>query len=560
MGEIAQKSLGITIDEFIAKNKYNISLQPIKDIHLDPAITQLAIIAPADNPKYLYIFGSVAILIILIAAINYMNLSTAQSSARAKEVGIKKVSGSLKGYLIKQFLTESILLSLISLILAVILTENILPYFNNLLGIKLELNPFKQWYTIPILLGIAFIIGLISGIYPAFILSSFEPIRVLKGKLNESLKYGRLRSVLVIIQFSISIVLIVGSFIMFRQIRFMLHKDLGFNINQLMVISNASAIDNHIKTFKETLLGIPEVMKVCASTAVPGHSESGRTYVVEGRTGEVMDFKIDYIDYDFFDTYGMKLYSGRFFNNTYSTDENACIVNESTVKQLSLANPLATRFVDGFERLSIIGVAKNFNYESLQSEINPYIFRLKDDNSNYRFISIRLSPAASTKTINEIEKVWDEFAPDDPFQYFFMDQDFAVKYREERQNAQLSVLFTLLAIIIASLGLFGLVSFAIKQRTKEIAIRKTLGSSIAKVFYLFSRKFILLVFISALISWPLTYVFAKNWLQNFYYRINLRIFDFLTGFIIVFVIAFITIGFKILKSARTNPVNALRYE
>jgi putative ABC transport system permease protein len=560
MGEIAQKSLGITIDEFIAKNKYNIYLQSIKDIHLNPAIKQLANTVPANNPKYLYIFGSVALLIIIIAAINFMNLSTAQSSARAKEVGIKKVSGSLKGIIIRQFLTESILLSLTSLILAVILTENILPYFNNLLGIKLQLNPFRHWYTIPALLGATLIIGLFSGSYPAFFLSSFEPIRVLKGKLNESLKNGRLRSILVIIQFSISIVLIVGTFIMFRQIRFMLYKDLGFNKNQLMIISHASAIDNHIKTFKEKLLGIPEVMKVSASTAVPGHSESGRTFVVEGRTGDVMEFKINYIDYDFFDTYGMKLYSGRFFDNTYSTDENACIVNESAVKQLNLGNPFATVLVDGFERLSIIGVAKNFNYESLQNEINPYIFKLKNNNSHNGFISIRLSPIASTKTINEIEKVWDQFAPDDPFQYFFMDQDFAVKFREERQNAQLSVLFTLLAIIIASVGLFGLVSFTIKQRTKEIAIRKILGSSIEKIFCLYLRRFILLVFLSALISWPLTYIFAKNWLQNFYYRIDLRIFDFLTGFIIVLVIVFITIGFKLLKSARTNPVNSLRYE
>lgn len=560
MGEIAQKSLGMTIDEFITKNKYTIYLQSIKDIHLDPVVTQLANTVPADDPKNLYIFGSVAILIIIIAAINFMNLSTAQSSKRAKEVGIKKVSGSSKGKLIRQFLAEAIILSILSLILAIILLENMIPYFNNLLGIKLQFNLFRHWFVIPVLLGATFIIGLFSGSYPAFFLSSFNPARVLKGKLNESLKNGRLRSILVILQFTISILLIVGTFIMFRQIRYMLHKDLGFNKDHLLVISHASAIGNHEKAFKEALLEIPEVMKATTSTAVPGHSESGRTYVVEGKAGEVMDFKINYIDYDFFDTYGMKLSSGRAFNNSYSTDNKACIVNESTVKQFNLAHPLTTRLVDGFEKLNIIGVIKNFNFEPLRNEINPYIFKLKDDKTNFGFISIRFSPKATTKTIGKIEKVWDEFVPDDSFQYFFMDQDLASKYKQEKQNAQLSVLFTILAIIIASLGLLGLISFTIEQRVKEIGIRKAMGASVTNIFYIISRRFILLVFISAFVSWPLTYFFVRNWLYNFYYRINPRPFDFITGFLVVLIIAFVTIGYQIFKSARTNPVDVLRYE
>jgi putative ABC transport system permease protein len=560
MGVLVQKSLGITIDEFINKNKYTIYLQPMKDIHLNPSITQVSSTKPASNPKYLYIFGSVAVLILIIASINFMNLSTAQASKRAKEVGIKKVSGSSKGLLIRQFSMESMLLSLISLVFAIVLIENVLPYFNNLLGIELQMNLFSRWFMIPLLLAFSVLVGLLSGSYPAFFLSSFNPAVVLKGKLNNKMKHGWFRSILVVLQFSISIILIVGTIIMVRQIRFMLNKDLGFNKEQLMVIARADAIGNHVTAFKEALGKIPGVMKISASTAVPGHSESGKTYTVEGQTGDVMDFKINYIDYDFFDTYGIKISSGRDFNESFAADNNACIVNESAIKQLNLNNPFAANLVDGYERLNLVGIVKNFNFESVQSQINPYIFRYKGDENNYGYISLKLSKEATTSTIKETEKVWDAFASGNPFQYFFMDQDFAQKYKEEKQGAQLSVIFSVLAVIIASLGLFGLTSFTIEQRTKEIGIRKTMGATVRSIFYLISKEFVLLVSISTLIAWPLIYYFAKNWLQNFYYRIELRPFDFLSGFMIALVIALFTISYKTVKSARINPVTALRYE
>ncbi len=560
MGEIAQKSLGITIDEFIDKYKYSIHLQPILDIHFNPAITMVGNAKPASNPKYLYIFGSVAILIIVIATINFMNLSTAQASKRAKEVGIKKVSGSSKGMLIRQFATESMVLSFLSLVVAIILIENVLPYFNNLLGIKLQLNLFGNWVIIPVLLAFSVLVGLLAGSYPAFFLSSFIPSVVLRGKMNDKMRHGRLRSLLVILQFSISIILIVGTIIMVRQIRFMLNKDLGFNKEQLMVITHAEAIGNHSKTFKDALARIPEVMKVTSSTAVPGHSESGRTYTVEGRTGEVMDFRINYIDSDFFDTYGMKLSSGRTFNESFATDNTACIVNESAIKQLNLNNPFSTYFIDGYERLNLVGVVKNFHFESLQSQINPYIFRQKDEGSNYGFFSIRFSTEASARTIKEIEKVWDGFASDNPIQYFFMDQDFAQKYKEEKQSAHLSGIFSILAVIIASLGLFGLTSFTIEQRTKEIGIRKSMGATATGIFYLVSKEFVILISISTVIAWPLIYFLARKWLQNFYYRTDIKPLDFLTGFLVAILIALITISYRTIRTARTNPVEALRYE
>lgn len=560
MGELAQQALGITIDELITKNKYTISLQPITEIHLNPKITQPANTKPANNPKYLYIFGSIALLIIIIAVINFMNLSTAQASKRAKEVGIKKVSGSTKGMLVRQFLTESILLSFASLVLAVVVIENFLPYFNRMLGIGLQLNLFSNWTTIPALLGLSLILGLIAGSYPAFFLSAFNPYTVLKGKFRDSMKNGRLRSILVIFQFSISIMLIAGTFIMFRQIRFMLNKDLGFNKEQLMVITHADAIGNHFKAFKDELAKIPEVLKVASSTAVPGHSESGKTYVVEGRVGEIMEFKINYIDYDFFETYGIKLTSGRDFNESFTDDNSSCIVNEIAVQRLNLHDPLSTRLVDNFEKLSIVGTVKDFHFESLQNEINPYVFKFKAENRNYGFFSIRLSTRATSQTIKDIENAWNTFANNDPIQFFFMDQDFEQKYQEEKQSARLSVIFSILAVIIASLGLFGLTSFTIEQRTKEIGIRKTMGASMPGIFYLISKEFVGLVSVSALISWPLIYFVAKNWLQNYHYRIELRPWDFLAGFIIALLVSLITISYRTIRSARTNPIEALRYE
>jgi putative ABC transport system permease protein len=557
LGPGIQQSFGISFEEFIAKNEYKFYLQPLQNIHLNPTITQFT--KPASNPKYLFIFGSVAILIIIIAAINFMNLSTAQASKRAKEVGIKKVSGSSKGMLVRQFLTESTLLSFLSLVLAIIFVETALPYFNNLLGVNLQMNYFNNWVTIPVLFVLAVFIGVLAGSYPAFFLASFNPYLVLKGKLVESMKNGRLRSIMVILQFSISIVLIIGTIIMFRQIHFMINKDLGFNKEQLLVIDRADIIGNRIDPFKEAIAKIPNVIKVASSTAVPGHSESGYAYMVEGKSGEVYDFRINYVDSNYFDTYGIKFLSGRAFNKLYATDRNACIVNECAVKRLSIGNPFTTRLVEGDNKLSIIGVVRNFHYEALQTEINPYIFRLKEK-TNYGFISLKLSKNATASTIKEIEKVWKDYASNDPIQYFFMDQDFALKYKEEKQNAQLSVIFSILAIIVAALGLFGLTSFTIEQRTKEIGIRKTMGTPLISIFYLISKEFIILVSISTVIAWPLIYFIANNWLQNYYYRITLSPSDFLIGFIIAFVITLITISYRTIKLALTNPIEALRFE
>ncbi len=558
LGPAIKKSFGITMEEFIAKNNYNIYLQPLGKIHLNPSITQFTKL-PA-NPKYLFIFGGIALLILLIAAFNYMNLSTAQSSRRAKEVGIKKLSGSSRLKLIGQFLGESLFLSFISLGFAIIIVENSLPFFAKLLGTELQINYFSNWYTLPVLIFLSFIIGILAGAYPAFLLSSFNPYTVLKGRINDSLRTGSLRKVLVIFQFSISIILIVGTIVMFRQIQFMLNKDLGFNKEQLLVISRAGIIGNRTNAFKEAMAKVPAVLHISGSTAVPGRSESGTSYVLEGRPGDLFEFKINYVDYDFFETYGINLATGRSFNESFPSDKAGGIINESTTRQLNISNPLGSSLMDDQQKIPIIGVVKDFHYQSLRSEISPYIFRFKNENINYGYFSLSLSKNATSAAIKEIENIWRKFAPETPMQYYFMDQDFDQKYKEEKQNSGLAILFTILAIFIAGLGLFGLTSITIEHRTKEIGIRKTMGATPMEIIIMLSKEFIVIVAIATVVAWPIIFLIAKNWLQNYYYRINLGAMDFLSGLLVAIIITIIVIGYHTIKSSRSNPVDALRYE
>jgi len=567
IGPLLEQYLNISLQEFFDQgNLYYYKLQPFLTIHLDPSISHE--VKPATDPRYLYIFGSIAILIIIIAAINFMNLSTAQAAKRAKEVGIKKVSGSSKGMLVRQFLIESILLSLFSLLLAVIILELTLPFFNQILSSKLSIDYLGNWYTLPGLFIISILVGIISGSYPAFYLSSFKPVSVLKGSIKDSMKNGKLRSILVILQFSISIILIIGTLIIFKQINFMLHKNMGFDQDKLLVLSRAHVIGNKIEAFKNELLEINGIKNISASTAAPMHNNNGNGYTIEGRAKESFLLETNWVDDDFFDTYEIKLSSGRLFDESYQTDKDACIVNESAVRNYDLKDPFSTRIIapddneedDELNYMPIIGVVKDFHFRSLHYKIEPYIFRFKNEDINWGYISIKINKEAGDDILSKVEDVWNNFAPDDPIQYFYMDQELNNLYQEEQQNAKLSIVFTILGIIIASLGLFGLTSFTIEQRTKEIGIRKAMGASVGKIFFLISKEIMVLVSISTLIAWPVIYYTANNWLQNYVYKISLNVFDFLIGFIIALAIAIITITYRTLKAARLNPAHSLRYE
>ena len=558
-----QKFMGISLSDFNAKgNKLSYDLQNLKDIHLDSSVQQQ--FKDAGDPKYLKILGSLAILIIVIAAINFMNLSTAQASRRAKEVGIKKVGGSTRGLLIFQFLTESFILSFISLLIALIFIKVTLPYFNALIGAHLKLNLLSNWYSIPCLVLFTLVVGFLSGSYPALYLSSFNPYEVLKGSVKKSFHNGLLRRVLVVFQFAVSILLIVGTLIMYRQIKYMLNKDLGFNKEQIMVIEKTGLLGTKMKSFKDAVKGIPGVINIGSSTAVPGRNNRTATYKMEGRS-DLVDLETNFIDYDYLNTYGITMISGRAFNDSFASDYQSCIINESAVKNFGITDLEKTRFTPpgdprSLTYLQVIGVVKNFNFRSLHDKIGPYIFCLKNDGYAAGYLSVKLMAQNYTKTLGEIESKWKEFTISKPLEYYFVDKDFEKMYEQDKQNARMAVIFSILAIFIASLGLFGLTSFTVEQRTKEIGVRKAMGSTVTGIYGVITKEVLILVSLSSLIAWPIVYFVADKWLQNFYYKIPLSVFSFLAGLMIAVGIAILTISYRILRAAVINPAKSLKYE
>jgi putative ABC transport system permease protein len=564
LGTEIQQYLGISINDFFAQgNRYRYYLQNLTDIHLDPSIRQQ--LKEASDPKYLTIFGSIAILVILIAAVNFMNLSTAQSSKRAKEVGIKKIGGSTNGMLIAQFLFESFILTFVSLILAIIFIMVSLPYFNNLLGESLDLKLFTGWYAIPVLVLFSLVVGFLAGSYPAFYLSSFNPYEVLKGGMKNSMKNGWLRRVLVVFQFAVSILLIVGTLIMYRQIKYMLNKDVGFNKEQLLVINRARALGSQVTAFKKEVREIPGVINIASSTAVPGRNNNNIGYMLEGSPEKTLLIQTNWIDDDYLDVYGMTLTSGRTFNALFGSDREACLVNEAAVKNFGVSDIEKTRFMvpsdsARMKYFPVIGVVKNFNFESLRTPVGPYIFRYKTDDFLWGYLTVKISAKDYPETIAGIGNIWKQFTSDDQLQYYFVDEDFKQMYNQEKQNARMAVVFSLLAIFIAALGLFGLTSFTVEQRTREIGLRKAMGASITEIYIVISKEVIILVSVSSLIAWPLIYYIAVNWLENFYYRLNPGVFSFLAGLSIVLGTAILTISYRVLRAGRVNPAQSLKYE
>ena len=373
-----------------------------------------------------------------------------------------------------------------------------------------------------------------------------------------------LRRILVVFQFAVSILLIIGTMVMYRQINYMLNKDVGFNKEQLMVLESAHAVGQKMRSFKEEVKAIPGVVNIASSTAVPGRNNNNNGYGIEGRSDESFLLTTNWVDYDFLDTYGMTMASGRSFDESFSSDSTACLINESAVKNFSLTDPEKLRFVepgDGERQFRpVLGVVKNFNFESLRNPINPYIMKVQDRNFFWGYVTVRLRPGDLEKTIAAIEAKWNEFVPGSPMQYYFLDEDFEKMYIQEKQNAQMAVIFSILAIFIAALGLFGLTSFTVEQRTKEIGVRKAMGSSIGGIYVEISKEIVILVSISALIAWPVMYYWSGKWLENFYFRISPGLFSFASGLIIAIGIALLTISYRIMKAARVNPAQSLKYE
>jgi len=561
-----KSAINISLDEFKKSGGFvRASFIPLTDIHLHSNKT--AELYGNGNIQYVYIFSAIALFILLIACVNFMNLSTARSSNRAKEVGVRKVLGSFKKNLIQQFLTESILISFIALLLAILIASLLLPYFNELAGKSIYLRSLFQPGMIASLLLLMLIVGLVAGSYPAFFLSSFQPIQVLKGKLAAGFKRSWLRSALVVFQFAVSIILIIGTIVIYNQLNYIRSKDIGFNRNQVIVINNTSALGEQASIFRNELLQISGVQNATMSGYLPvNYSRSNDAFFTSSTLDQktAMSMQNWSVDENYVSTLDIKLLQGRNFSLQFPSDSTGILVNEAAAKFLGtqeLINKKLYRITDiqtkKIVEYHIIGVIKNFNFSSLRDVVTPLGLLFEKDNGN---ISVRINTANTANTIAQIKNRWHTIAPNKPFDYSFMDEQFNNLYTGEQQTGRLSVTFSILAIVIACLGLFGLVTYAAEQRTKEIGIRKVLGANVQNILAMLSKDFLKMVIISIVIAFPIAGWVMTKWLQDFAYRVNISWWVFGFAALVTIVIALLTISFQAIKAAIANPVKSLRTE
>ncbi|MEP6949775.1 MAG: ABC transporter permease [Ginsengibacter sp.] len=554
-----------SMDEFKrAGNRLEYSLIPLTKIHLYSDLSYE--LAPNGNIQFVYIFSIVALFILVIACINFMNLTTARSANRAREVGIRKVLGTERKELILQFLTESTLMVILSLIIAVGTTSLVLPLFNTVANKSMTLGSLFSPLILPLLIALPFVVGLLAGIYPAFYLSAFKPIEVLKGKLKLGGKSSGLRSVLVVFQFATSIFLIIGTIVIYKQLYYIQTKDIGFKKEQVLIINDVYVLNNNAMAFKNDVLQMNGVLSATISGFLPvDHTNrNNRSY----STGAAIDTKNGFnmedwvIDYDYIKTMGMQIIKGRNFSKDFGSDSGAVIINEETAKVLGYDDPIGKKIYtsDGDNKsisFNIIGEVKNFNYESLRQNIGTLGFFL---GNNTGLESFKVNASNINNLLIQVEKKWKAMAPGTPFSYRFLDDSFNSMYRSEQRVGKIAMIFSVLAILIACLGLFGLATFVAEQRTKEIGIRKVLGASVQGIVQLLSKDFIIMVGIAFVIATPVGWYFMHRWLQEFAYRIDIGWWIFAVAGITALFIALVTVSFQAVKASLANPAISLRTE
>jgi len=569
VGPIVQQAMGIDLEQFeAAGNSYGYRLMPLADIHLHSGLRFE--LEPAGNPLYVYLFLVAAIIVLVIAGINFMNMATAQSSSRSKEVGLRKVVGSRKTQLISQFLTESVVLSLLALVVAVILVYVLLPGYNNLIRMDLEFNLFDQSWILPLLVLFAILIGVFSGGYPAFVLASFKPTAVLSSsKGTGGRNKGILRNLLIVMQFTTTIVILLGTVVVNRQLTFMQNKETGFEKENVLVVHRSEVLGNRIDAFKEEVTSHSNVINAAHSTHIPSGGFMGNAHWLEGRgSDEIFTLATYRTSYDFDKALDLELVQGRFFSRDMPTDSVGVVVNEATLKVLGIDDPLNTRFLQPSyvgnpdEYMPIIGVVKDFHFESMSNEIKPMAIHFMDGNQNGKLI-LKLGSGSKRETLAFIQDRWETITAEHPFEYTWMDEEFGKLFDDERKTGQLLSIFSILSIFVTCLGLLGLISYATSQRRKEIGIRKIMGASIKIVMTLLSRETSLLLGISSLLSIP-AYFGIRVWLQKFAYHLNFHWgFYFLVLILvtlIVLILAILTVSIHSYRAASANPVDCLRYE
>lgn len=568
------KFMGKSLKELEALgNYYVIEIQSLKDIYLNSDFT--VDIGLMGNKDYIYLFSAIAIFIIILACINFMNLSTARSANRSKEVGVRKALGSRKSHLIRQFLVESILVSLISIMAGILLVITVLPLFNNITGKVLIMPDYNFIFIGSVVMG-AFFVGVLAGIYPAFYLSSFKPVETLKGKVSLGTGNSFIRSGLVVFQFFISILLIIGTIAIYQQINFIQNKELGFKKERVLLVNDAYMLNEQRQAFKEEVRKIADVSQASYSGFLPvsGYNRSDNTFWREGEQpteDNLVSTQIWSVDHDYLDTYQMELVWGRDFNPKLASDSTAVIINEAAFRAFGFTDMKGENFIqtnafdqetgefssEKFNKYKVLGVVKDFHYESLKNDIGPLAFQLNDNSS---VLAVQLESDNMQSSIQAIEELWKQFGSNLPFNYNFLDAEFNEMYNSEMRLSKIFTVFAGLAIMIGCLGLFALASFMAEQRTKEIGIRKVLGASINGIVMMLSKQFSKLVLIAFLLAVPLAWWGISSWLESYQYRISIGWELFALSGVVALIIAWITVAYHSIKVAVSNPVDSLKNE
>lgn len=565
IGPQLQQAMGVTISQFRKSgNDISFELQPLTSIHLHSDLT--GDMQPSGDIQYVYIFSVVAVFMLLIACINFINLSTAGASKRAKEVGIRKVLGSIKAQLVSQFIAESLLLTTVALLVAILLMEAALPYFNRLTHLNLSLQLTSNPYIIPGLILFGLITGFLAGSYPAFFLASFNPITVLKGKFTSGKKSIGLRSALVVFQFFISITLIIGTIIVYQQLSYIQHKKLGYDKDQVIVVQESYWLGNNEEAFKQQLLQDPRVQHVSSSGYLPAGPSYGNNFLVyaDNHSSQLINTVNYQVDYNYIPTLGMQMAAGRNFSKEYGSDSTGIIVNETAARTFgwnrndAMQHTLSRSNNDGkITTYHVIGIVKDFHFKSLHELITPLVMTIGNDNSN---IIVKAKTKDIAGLLSSMKKNWNALTTQAPFAYSFMDDRFNSMYQSEQNIGLLLGIFAGLTIFVACLGLFALVTFSAEQRTKEIGIRKVLGAEVSGIVSLLSKDFLKLVCIAFFLASPVVWWAMNKWLQDFAYRVQISWWIFVIAAIAVLLIALFTVGFRAIKAAVANPVKSLRTE
>jgi len=562
---IVEKGVGELLKRFNASVTY--SLLPMKDIHLYSHFMQEP--GPNGDGKTVYLLLAIAFFIVVIAWVNYINLATARAINRAREVGIRKAIGSQRRQLIFQFLTESTLLNAFAVVLALLLMIVAIPAFNQLSGQNLS---FSLLGNVDFWLGLTalFVTGVFfSGLYPAFVLSGFKPIEVLKGKMVTTKQGALLRKGLVVFQFAASLFLLIGTVIVYQQIQYMRKQSLGIDIEQTLVVTppivrTDSTFLKQMTAFKQSLSGLSSIRSVAVSTSIPGEAvgwNAGGIKLAGTDESTQKQYRVIGVDYDFIKTYDLKLIAGRIFSKDFGTDDQAVIFNRKGIEQLGFNKPeeaLGKKIDFWGKQYAIAGVTENFHQQSLREAYEPLILRLIPGISGY--LSVKTNTGELNQTISQVKSAWNKFFPGNTFEYFFLDDHFNDQYKADQRFGQVFGLFTALAILVACLGLFGLASFTTLQRTKEIGIRKVLGASVAGIMKLLYQEFALLLLIAFVVATPLAWLTVSKWLQGYAFRISIQWNYFMIPFIVIVAIALLTVSFQSVKAAIANPVKSLRME